>query len=153
MDVTRRTFTRTVAWGAPVVGAMGVAPAFAASTDPITGIVDGQGSKCPGQSTDDPNTVIISFFIDPSYAEAFETFRVEDIQTLTVNNVAIPIQRIVVEGNQIHVVTVPRENSADASGRLIFEYTIYAGTAQQRTFKGDFTYSGTHPNQNLCKRI
>lgn len=151
--ISRRATIRSAVWGVPVISMMATAPVFAASTDPIIGIVDGQGSKCPGKSTDDPNTVIITFLVDQRYVSDFTDFTVDNITKLTVNGIDIPVQRVVVEGIYVHVVTVPRENSADASGRLIFDYTIHPGTPQQQKFSGNFTYSGTHPNQALCKRI
>lgn len=142
MDVTRRTFTKSVAWGTPVIAVSVSAPAFAASTDPITGIVE--ASKCPGKSTKEPDTVIVTFRSNIELTG----FTAENITLLTVNGFDIPVERVKVEGNLVHVVTVPRNNSADASGMLIIEYTI--GT---QSYRGEFAYSGSHPNHELCKRI
>lgn len=140
-DVTRRTIMGA-AWTAPVIVAVSQAPVFAASTDPIIGVVE--ASKCPGKSTKEPDTVVVTF----RSSFELENFSGDNIILLTVNGVDIPVQRVVVEGKLVHVVTIPRENSADASGWLIIEYSVGI-----QKYRGEFAYGGSHPNHELCKRI
>ena len=142
MDVTRRTFTRGAAWGVPVIAVAVQAPVFAASSDPLVGVVE--ASKCPGKSTKEPDTVIVTF----SSSYALTGFTKDNITALTVNGAAIPVERVVVQDRLVHVVTVPRNNSADAAGVLVIEYTI-AG----QSYIGTFAYDGSHPNHELCKLI
>lgn len=142
MGTTRRTLTRNLVWTVPVVAVAAHAPAFAASTVVIVPGSTVEVTKCPGQSDKtDPWTYIATFTTTGVASNV-------TVSSFTVNGVAFEVERVVIEGNTFHVVTKPSVNSADADGTGVITYNAGGGT---QTFS--FAYNGSHPNQQLCKRI
>jgi len=142
MDVTRRTLTRTIAWSTPVVAVAATAPAFAASTVVITPNSEVDVTKCPGQSDKTDPWTYIATFLTTGVATSVS------VSSFTVNGINFPVERVVIEGSTFHVVTRPGTNSADAEGTGVITYNTGSG---EQTFT--FAYNGSHPNQQLCKRI
>jgi hypothetical protein len=142
MDVTRRTLTRTAGWSVPVISVAAAAPAFAASTPIVVPNSKVDVTKCPGQSDKtDPWTYIATFITDSPVSSV-------TVASFTVNGVVFPIERVVADGNSFHVVTQPSTNSADAAGTGVIYYNT---GGVDRTF--EFAYNGSHPNQQLCRRV
>jgi hypothetical protein len=138
---TRRTLVKGAAWTVPVISIAAAAPAYASST---TVIVSGPAtSKCSGRSAGGSTefTYIFTFTTDGALANA-------TVANLVINGTVFAVDRVVVEGSLIHVVSTSSSDSANAAGTGVLTYTV-DGT--DRTFP--FTYSGTHPDQELCRRL
>lgn len=142
MGITRRTLTQGAAWSVPVIAVAAHAPAFAASTVIIVPGSEVKMTKCPGQSDKTDPWTYIATFITTGVASSVT------VSSFTVNGVNFPVERVVVEGSTFHVVTQPSTNSADAEGAGLIFYNAGGG---EQSF--DFVYDGSHPNQQLCKRI
>jgi len=146
-SLPRRSVVRGVAWTVPVVAVAVQAPVFAASADPITGFIE--ALKCPGKSTKDvPDAVVVAFSTrSVTDAEILAGLPL-DAWTITGNGEVWDVKRVTRLGSTIYVVTVPRNNSANASGRLDLTYTIGA-----QTFAESFAYYGTAPDHDICGRV
>lgn len=153
-DYSRRTVVRGFAWTVPVIAVAAQAPAFAASYPPviISGYTD--AFKCPGQSSggnDNEFTYIFEFTATGTVTSAqisglVVTINGTEFSVKYVNTTSLP------GGNtRLYVVTQASTNSADGTGSLTFTYT--SGDPAQVVTAGPFPYSGTHPNQQLCRNI
>lgn len=147
IQTDRRTLVRGIAWTTPVVALAAAAPAFAASFPPIK-ITYLEAIKCPGNSSGSAGnefTYVFKFRADsvPAQGSVVAT-------SLTVNGVVFAVDRVVIEGTDIYVVTQSSTNSADADGSGQITYTSGFPPVTQTVV---FTYNGSHPDQQLCRRI
>lgn len=146
---SRRNVVRGVGWASAsaVIVAAGQAPVYAASADPITGLVE--ALKCPGNSTPGVRDAVVVAFRTRTQEDANALLRLDlSAWAITGNGQVWDIKRVSLIGSTIYVVTVPRGNSANASGTLELDYTIGG-----RAYHSEFAYSGTSPDHDICRNV
>lgn len=142
---SRRTLVRGVAWSVPVVAVAAHAPAFAASGDPISGIIS--GGKCPGNSVPAARDAIVITFQALTAADA-AAVAAGTITSLVVNGVDQEVLKVTAEGTLVYVVSKDRGNSSQSTGQVVIDYTV-AG----QDFTGTFSYLVSPPTKQLCDRL
>lgn len=147
---SRRSVVRGAAWSVPVISMAATAPVFAASADPITGFIE--ALKCPGNSTPGVRDAVVVAFTTRSQEDANALLAQANadlsVFKITGNGTVWDVKRVTLIGTTLYVVTVPRGNSANASGELKVEYTL-RGTVYTDTY----AYNGTSPDHDICGRV
>ena len=146
-NLSRRNVVKGVAWATPVISMAVTAPVFAASADPITGFIE--ALKCPGNSTPGVRDAVVVAFTTRSQQDANALLALPlDAWTVKGNGTVWDVKRVSLIGTTLYVVTVPRGNSANASGSLVVTYTVY-----NQTYTDTYVYNGTSPDHDICGRV